>query len=87
MAGGPHSIISATRTTKGKTHARTKQAANPAVIHGKPIKSRMLDCHLRLRLTQQNIDALQAISQQTAKLHQQFLEGTAGRNPLLHAAG
>src|SRR6056297_2790509 len=28
-----------------------------------------------LRLTQQNIEALQTISQQTAKLHQQFLEG------------
>ncbi|MBD1399133.1 SDR family oxidoreductase [Pelobacter sp. M08fum] len=28
-----------------------------------------------LRLSQQNIEALQSISQQTAKLHQQFLEG------------
>ena len=52
---------------------QTKQPA--AVTQNKAISSTAVGLSTALRLTQQNIEALQTIAQQTAKLHQQFLEG------------
>ncbi len=53
------------------------QSTSPATAEAQPEQTRSLDHGLSeaIRLAQLNIEALQTISQQTAKLHQQFLEG------------
>ncbi len=52
---------------------RRPPATTPAQARSAPVPDTGLSA--ALRLTQQNIEALQSISQQTARLHQQFLEG------------
>ncbi|MBW6509766.1 MAG: SDR family oxidoreductase [Desulfuromonadales bacterium] len=53
---------------------QSKQPA-AAATHSKVSGSTDTGLSTALQLTQQNIEALQSIAQQTAKLHQQFLEG------------